>query len=109
MHNMSAMKNTSISCEAATERTYSGISMSERIALRRQRFIEAGISLFGTVGFQSTTMRMLTAQTELTNRYFYESFTNLEALLVACYEKLMDDFRLQLEEELERADRKSVV
>lgn len=43
MHNMSAMKNTSISCEAATERTYSGISMSERIALRRQRFIEAGI------------------------------------------------------------------
>ncbi|MAI63781.1 MAG: hypothetical protein CL600_02680 [Alteromonas sp.] len=107
MHNMSAMKNTSISCEAATERTYSGISMSERIALRRQRFIEAGISLFGTVGFQSTTMRMLTAQTELTNRYFYESFTNLEDLLVACYEKLMDDFRLRLEEELERASKYS--
>lgn len=49
----------------------------------------------------------MTAQTELTNRYFYESFSNLEDLLVACYEKLMDDFRLRLEEELERASKYS--
>lgn len=103
MHNMLTMKNNSLTSEASTERTYSGISMSERIVLRRQRFIEAGILLFGTVGFQSTTMRMLTAQTELTNRYFYESFSNLEDLLVACYEKLMDDFRLRLKEVLEKA------
>lgn len=90
--------------ESLTERTYSGIAVTERAAARRQRFIEEGIELFGTVGFHGTTMRTLTAATGLTNRYFYESFETMEDLLVACYEQLIGDYRAQLSAVLSDAD-----
>lgn len=85
-------------------RAYSGVAATERVALRRQRFIEAGIELFGTLGFHGTTMRSLTAATGLTNRYFYESFETMEDLLVACYEKLAQDYRNQLSRVLDEAE-----
>ena len=82
---------------AAVEgRRYAGASPEERITARRQRFIEAGIQLFGTQGFRSTTVRGICAEAGLTDRYFYESFDNLEALLTAVYRTLMDDLRGQL-------------
>ncbi len=84
----------------SNERTYSGISLTERTAARRQRFIEAGIELFGTIGYNATTVRKLTAITELSNRYFYESFESMEDLLIACYDALMDDFRENLQQTL---------
>ncbi len=89
--------------ESSSERTYSGIAVTERAASRRQRFIEVGIELFGTVGFHGTTMRALTAASGLTNRYFYESFETMEDLLVACYEQLIGDYRAQLSEVLSDA------
>jgi len=85
---------------AASKRPYSGVAASERAALRRQRFIEAGIGLFGEIGYHATTMRALTAASGLTNRYFYESFETMEDLLVACYEHLMDAHREHLREVL---------
>lgn len=88
--------------ESPAERTYSGIGVTERVATRRQRFIEAGVGLFGTVGFHGTTMRMVTAATGLTNRYFYESFRTMEDLLAACYEQLIGDYRAHLSEVLSR-------
>ena len=89
---------------AAPRRTYSGIAASERAVARRQRFIAAGIELFGSIGYHATTMRTLTAATGLTNRYFYESFATMEELLMACYEKLMDDYRARLNQVLYEAD-----
>lgn len=89
--------------DASAERTYSGVAVAERAAQRRQRFIEAGIELFGTVGYHATTMRTITAATGLTNRYFYESFTTMEDLLVACYEQLMADYRERLSQVLDAA------
>ncbi|WP_414828891.1 TetR/AcrR family transcriptional regulator [Alteromonas sp. H39] len=104
MRNILAMNDTASTQPAsATERTYSGVAISERAAYRRQRFIDAGIILFGNEGFQATTIRKLTAQTGLTNRYFYESFQDMEDLLIACYETLMSDFREQLQAELDTA------
>ncbi|WP_043308331.1 TetR/AcrR family transcriptional regulator [Pseudomonas sp. ML96] len=91
------------SAEASAERTYSGIAVTERAALRRLRFIEVGIELFGTLGYHATTMWTLTAATGLTNRYFYESFETMEDLLVACYEKLMQDYRDRLSQVLDQA------
>lgn len=89
---------------SSTERTYSGVPANERAATRRQQFIEAGIELFGTVGYHATTMRTLTAATGLTNRYFYESFETMEDLLMACYEKLTGDYQAHLNQVLFEAD-----
>lgn len=89
---------------SSSPRTYSGISVAERSAARRQRFIEAGVELFGTVGYHATTMRTLVAATGLTNRYFYESFQTMEDLLVACYEQLIGNYHQQLSDVLNDAE-----
>lgn len=85
-------------------RSYSGVGAAERVAARRQRFVEAGIELFGTAGFHATTVRMLTAEAGLTNRYFYESFASTEDLLIACYEQLITEYRTRLKHVLDSAE-----
>lgn len=80
----------------AEGRTYGGESSEERSLRRRQRFIEAGHELFGTIGYRKTTMRTLCKTAELTDRYFYESFSSMEDLLVAVYGKLIGEMQAQV-------------
>ena len=84
---------------AAAARPYAGLAMEERVAGRRARFIEAGVELFGTQGFRGATVRGICAAAGLTDRYFYESFATLEALLAAVYHSLKDDFATRLTRE----------
>lgn len=91
------MVDTNISTTDNRQRTYSGISLQERAMQRRRRFIEAGIELFGSLGYHATTVRKLVAVSGLTNRYFYASFDSMEDLLIACYEQLMREFRRRLQ------------
>lgn len=88
---------------APAPRTYAGQAPEERLAERRARFIEAGVRLFGTLGYHGTTMRALTAEAGLNNRYFYESFETMEDLLVACYEHLTSEYRARLIQALQAA------
>jgi len=67
----------------ASSRPYGGMSGEERRKERRTRFTEAGIVAFGRDGYRGTTTRSLCAEAGLTQRYFYESFTDLEACLLA--------------------------
>jgi AcrR family transcriptional regulator len=83
----------------ASARPYGGLAMAERVAARRARFIDAGIELFGTQGFRGATVRGICAAAGLTDRYFYESFASLEALLAEVYRTLKDDFAQRLTEE----------
>lgn len=66
-------------------RIYGGTAPQERAALRRAQFLAAGIELFGTEGYRATTVRALCREAGLTDRYFYESFADMEALLMAAY------------------------
>lgn len=75
----------------ATTRSYAGISPEERVAQRRQQFLSAGRQLFGTIGYRKTTVRLLCSESGLTDRYFYESFASIEALLVVVYKGLVED------------------
>jgi len=81
-------------------RPYGGLPPAERVAARRARFIEAGLNLFGTQGFRGATVRGICQEAGLTDRYFYESFDSLEALLLAVYRQLMDALRLGLQQVL---------
>ncbi len=74
-------------------RTYGGLREDERIHERRERFLEAGLEVFGTVGLRGATVRMLCKTAGLTERYFYESFADTEALFCAVYEKLSGALR----------------
>ncbi|HEV8561927.1 MAG TPA: TetR/AcrR family transcriptional regulator [Actinophytocola sp.] len=70
-------------------RSWRGVSAEERRAERRAALIEAGLEVIGTQGWASTTVRGVCRQAGLTERYFYESFPDHEALLLAVYEHVL--------------------
>jgi AcrR family transcriptional regulator len=67
-------------------RRFRGLSPEERTLTRRAQLIEAGLEAFGTRGFHAVGVRDICAEAHLTERYFYESFENREALFLAVYE-----------------------
>lgn len=71
-----------------TTRVYGGESAPSREAARRGRLLDAGLELFGGRGAAQTTVRGVCAEAKLTPRYFYESFEDLDALLLAVFERV---------------------
>jgi AcrR family transcriptional regulator len=53
--------------------------------------MDAGLELFGTVGYPHTSVRAICSAARLNPRYFYESFDNREDLLFAVYQRVADD------------------
>lgn len=83
---------------------YRGVALADRVADRRARLIEAGTQLFGTRGYHATTVRQICAAAGLTERYFYESFPNSEALLLACYAELVERQASRIEHAVRASD-----
>jgi AcrR family transcriptional regulator len=67
---------------------YGGVEAEERIAARRAQLLEAALELLGTVGWQACTVRAICAGAKLTPRYFYESFADRDALLLALFDEI---------------------
>lgn len=67
---------------------YGGVPADERRAQRRQRLLDAGLDILGTEGWQATTVRGICEQAKLNPRYFYESFSGLDELLVAVFDRI---------------------
>jgi len=76
---------------SASGRVYAGLSAPERRAERRERLLEAGLELFGTAGFQKTTIPMLCSASAVTARHFYEEFDSREALLRTLYDRIAEE------------------
>lgn len=72
-------------------RDYDGKTAAERVAERRGRLVDAGIELFGEHGYAGTSIRAVLRQAGLRDRYFGESFADLDALLAAAYIQLIDE------------------
>ncbi|TKV73798.1 TetR/AcrR family transcriptional regulator [Bradyrhizobium elkanii] len=66
-------------------RLYGGMDAEERRTERRLKLIDAAIEVYGEVGYRGATVKAICEAAELTERYFYESFANSEALLIAAY------------------------
>jgi AcrR family transcriptional regulator len=77
-------------------RSYAGKSQGERRSERYEKLIDAGIEMIGVHGYQATSVKAVCTQAELTERYFYESFKNREALLVAIYQHLSEFMKTQM-------------
>jgi AcrR family transcriptional regulator len=84
-------------------RRYGGKTAEERRAERRTRLLDAGLELFGTVGYAATTIEMLCAATHLNPRYFYEEFETRESLLAAVYDRHVQAVMGAVAEALESA------
>jgi AcrR family transcriptional regulator len=72
-------------------RRWRGRSASERTAERRERLIAAGLEVFARRGYSASTVRDVCREAGLTERYFYESFRNREALLGALADRIVDE------------------
>lgn len=96
------MKNSDIDVISSGPKIYRGQNAEERIGERRKRLIEVGIELYGAQGFRATSVKMVCLAAGLTERYFYESFANGEALLCETCTVIMDGMRQQAAEAMEQ-------
>lgn len=71
--------------------TYGGLSAQQRTAERRGRLLEAGLQLLGTEGWHAASVRAICKQAALNPRYFYESFSGLDELLVAVFDSIVTE------------------
>lgn len=74
-------------------RMYSGVPREERVRQRRTAILESALDQFGVGGYAATSIKQLCRGAGLTERYFYESFTDREACLAALYDELSEGMR----------------
>lgn len=72
------------------QRSYGGVSASERAARRRHQLLDAGLEIFGSSGYRSATVRQVCGAARVADRYFYEQFHTMEDLLIAVYQGCLD-------------------
>jgi AcrR family transcriptional regulator len=82
-----------------TPSRWNGLSTEERQRERRRLLVEAAYDLLATEGSTGTTVRAVCANARLNPRYFYESFADLDELVVAVY----DDVFRQLQRRVGKA------
>lgn len=93
---------------ATSGRRYGGLGAPERALRRRESLLAAGLESFGTAGYRASTVRGICRLAGLTDRYFYESFPNMEDLLVAVYEREVGRLRDAVVDEIARTPGRSL-
>jgi AcrR family transcriptional regulator len=76
---------------AEVMRDYGGISADDRRTERRDRLLSAARQIWGTSGITEVTVRRVCKAAGLTSRYFYEQFSNRDALLYAVADDVRDE------------------
>jgi AcrR family transcriptional regulator len=78
-------------------RRYRGTLMDERRTQRRCQLIAAAVKVYGEKGYRQSSVKSVCEAAGLTERYFYESFANSEALLAACLSTVSTQLSAALE------------
>lgn len=87
----------------SSPRPYGGRGPEQRKQDRRERLLDAGLDLFGTIGYAQTSIERLCARAGVTTRHFYEEFGSREALLKAVYDRVVARSRQSVLEALAAA------
>lgn len=85
-------------------RRYQGRTSQERTSQRRAAIIDAGLEVFGTLGYAGSSVKKICEFAGLTERYFYESFTDRESGLAEVYDQLVRQIRAATVAAVESAD-----
>lgn len=86
------------------ERSWGGTKLADRRAARRQILLDVAERLAGEEGCAAVTVRSVCREARLTDRYFYESFTGRDELLLAAFERVADEARGALEDAVALSD-----
>ncbi|MGE2735940.1 TetR/AcrR family transcriptional regulator [Mycolicibacterium vaccae] len=76
---------------AGNDSLWRGTSPEERSGDRRDRLIAACLQLVGAEGTAALAVRAVCRQANVSHRYFYEHFPDADALLVATYERAVQE------------------
>ena len=87
-----------------TPSRWNGLSTEERQRERRQLLVEAALDLLASEGSSGTTVRAVCSAARLNPRYFYESFDELDELVVAVYDHVVALLRTEVQRSVEEAD-----
>ena len=71
--------------------SWAGVDAADRRTMRRQMLLTAALDVVGAEGLSGVTLRAVCRQAELNTRYFYESFANVDELLGALHDQLVQD------------------
>jgi AcrR family transcriptional regulator len=71
-------------------RRYAGKDPEERAAERRARLLDAGLELFGTIGFAAASIEAICAGARVSTRTFYELFATKERLILAVDARIVE-------------------
>lgn len=77
-------------------RIWGGTTLATRRRARREKLLAVGLDLLGTPE-ATLSVRAVCRTAQLTERYFYESFPDRDALVLAVYDQLTDEVRAALE------------
>ncbi|MGL4307128.1 MAG: TetR/AcrR family transcriptional regulator [Mycobacteriaceae bacterium] len=66
-------------------KSWAGVALSDRQAVRRTELLKAGIELLGAIGGSTLSVRGVCRRANLTERYFYESFTDRDQFVQEVY------------------------
>jgi len=83
---------------AAEDRTWRGSTLEQRSDERRERLMSAGLEIFGTTGYQTSTVSGICAAAKVSTRTFYELFDQRADLLEAIYTRVTDQIRFDIEQ-----------
>ena len=72
------------------------MSQSSRRAERRTLLLDTALELLATEGWGGTSVRSVCHAARLNPRYFYESFDTLDDLLVAVYDRVVEDLTAEV-------------
>ncbi|HWJ09556.1 MAG TPA: TetR/AcrR family transcriptional regulator, partial [Nocardioides sp.] len=75
----------------APRRRYGGKSAEQRRVERRDALVAAALEIWQESGWAAVTMRGVCARAGLTDRYFYESFADRDALLATVWDQMRDE------------------
>ena len=76
---------------SAPRRRYGGKSAEQRRSERRDALVTAALEIWQESGWAAVTMRGVCARAGLTDRYFYESFSDRDALLARIWDQMRDE------------------
>ncbi|UFS98530.1 TetR/AcrR family transcriptional regulator [Nocardia huaxiensis] len=72
-------------------RSYGGLAASDRRSARRARLLDAALDLLRGGGLRAVTVRGVCQRSRVGPRYFYESFSDIDELIVAAFDIALGD------------------
>lgn len=76
--------------EAEVDRVWRGSTLEQRSDERRERLMDAGLEIFGTTGYQTSTVSGICTAAKVSTRTFYQLFDQRADLLEAIYARVTE-------------------